>query len=125
MRFGVPGSGVAGEPLTGDFLGHGREVMIAAREPAKLAEWARQHPGARLGTSHEPAVFGDLAALAVKGTAAAALLRTVDAGSLAGKTLLDPRAPSSRCASPGASPDFETTSGRMPSRCSNSRPSLR
>ena len=89
MRVGVLGSGVVGQTLAGGFLKHGHEVMIASREPAKLAEWARQHPGARVGTPQETAVFGDLAVLAVKGTAAAAMLRTAGAGSLVGKTLID------------------------------------
>ncbi len=89
MRVGVLGSGVVGQTLAGGFLKHGHEVMIGTREPAKLADWAGQHPGARVGTPQETAMFGDLAVLAVKGTAAAAMLRTAGTKSLAGKTLID------------------------------------
>lgn len=89
MRVGVLGSGVVGQTLAGGFLKHGHEVMIGSREPAKLADWAGQRPGARVGTPQETAVFGDLAVLAVKGTAAADMLRTAGAKGLAGKTLID------------------------------------
>ncbi len=89
MRVGVLGAGVVGQTLAGGFLKHGHEVMIGSREPAKLTDWARQHPGARVGTPGDTAAFGDLVVLAAKGTAAAAMVRTAGAKALAGKTLID------------------------------------
>ena len=89
MRVGVLGSGVVGQTLAGGFLKHGHEVMIGSREPAKLDGCLRQHPGVRAGTPGETAAFGELAVLAVKGTAAAAMLRTAGAKSLAGKAVID------------------------------------
>jgi 8-hydroxy-5-deazaflavin:NADPH oxidoreductase len=89
MRIGVLGSGVVGTTLAGGLLAQGHEVMIGSREPGKLQEWARQNPGARTGTPEETARFAELGVLAVKGTAAAAMLRTAGPAHLAGKPLID------------------------------------
>jgi len=89
MRVGVLGSGVVGQTLAGGFLKHGHEVMIGSREPAKLEDWVRQHPGVHAGTPQETAAFGELAVLAVKGTAAAAMLGIAGALNLAGKAVID------------------------------------
>jgi predicted dinucleotide-binding enzyme len=89
MRIGVLGSGVVGTTLAGGFLTHGHEVMIGSREPGKLQDWARQHPGARTGTPEETAKFAEVGVLAVKGTAAAAAVRAAGPAHLAGKPLID------------------------------------
>ena len=89
MKVGVLGSGDVAKVLAGGFLKHGHEVMIATRTPAKLADWARKNPKARVGSFEDAAKFGELAVLAVKGTAAAEVLRTAGLHSLAGKTVID------------------------------------
>jgi predicted dinucleotide-binding enzyme len=89
MRIGVLGSGVVGTTLGGGFLAHGHEVMIGSREPGKLQDWAREHRGARTGTPEETARFAEVAVLAAKGTAAAAMVRTAGPANLAGKLLID------------------------------------
>jgi predicted dinucleotide-binding enzyme len=89
MKVGVIGSGDVAKALAGGFLKHGHEVMLGTREPAKLAGWSRANPGARLGSFAEAATFGELAVLAVKGSAAAAALRAAGTRALAGKTVID------------------------------------
>lgn len=89
MRIGVLGSGVVGTTLAGGFLAHGHEVMIGSRDPGKLEPWARANPGARTGTPEATATFAEIGVLAVKGTAAAAMVRAAGAAHLAGKPLID------------------------------------
>ena len=63
--------------------------MIGTRTPDKLADWARKNPKARVGSFKDTAKFGELAVLAVKGTAAADVLRAAGARNLAGKAVID------------------------------------
>jgi predicted dinucleotide-binding enzyme len=89
MKIGVLGSGVVGQALADGFLKHGHEVMRGSRDPAKLAGWmAAAGPKARTGTFAEAARFGEVAVLAVKGSAA---VQAVEAcgGGLDGKPVLD------------------------------------
>jgi len=89
MNVGVLGSGGVGQTLAAGFLKHGHAIMIGSREPAKLAAWAAEHPGARVGTFSETAAFGEIVVLAVKGPAAADALRGAGAGNLRGKVVID------------------------------------
>ncbi len=89
MKVGVLGSGDVGKVLAGGFLKHGHEVMIGTREPEKLQGWAEENPKARVGTFAEAASFGEMAVLAVKGTAAADAVRQAGAANLAGKPVID------------------------------------
>jgi predicted dinucleotide-binding enzyme len=89
MKIGVLGSGVVGQVLADGFLKHGHEVMRGSRDPAKLSGWvAGAGPKARTGTFAEAARFGDLAVLAVKGSAAAEAVAACGGG-LDGKPVLD------------------------------------
>ena len=89
MKVGVLGSGDVAKVLAGGFLKHGHDVMIGTRKPDKLAEWTRKNAKARVGSFEDAAKFGELAVLAVKGTAAADALRAAGAHSLAGKAVID------------------------------------
>ena len=90
MKIGILGSSSVAQTLAAGFARHGHEVMVGTREPAKLADWAAQNPKVKVGGLADTAAFGELAVLAVKGTAAEAALRAADAGRhLAGKTLID------------------------------------
>ena len=89
MRVGVLGSGDVAKVLAGGFLKHGHTVMVGSRSPEKLAGWAAQSGGARAGTFAEAAAFGELLALAVKGSVAADALRLAGAANLAGKPVID------------------------------------
>jgi predicted dinucleotide-binding enzyme len=89
MRIGVLGSGIVGTTLAGGFRAHGHEVMIGSRDPAKLADFVRQSPGLRAGTPEETARFAEIGVLAVKGAAAAAMVRTAGVANFAGKPVID------------------------------------
>jgi len=89
MKVGIIGSGVVAQALGGGFLQHGHEVMLGTRAPDKLTDWARDHPGGRIGSLPETARFAELAVLAVRGTAAFEALRAAGVENLAGKPLID------------------------------------
>lgn len=89
MKIGVLGSGDVARTLSSGFLKHGHEVMMGTRDTAKLADWAKANPKGSVGSFAEAAKFGELAVLAVKGTAAAEALRAAGAANLAGKTVVD------------------------------------
>ena len=89
MKVGILGSGDVAKTLAGGFLQHGHEVMLGTRTPAKLAEWATQHPKASIASFSKAANFGEVVVLAVKGTVAADVLRAAGTATLAGKPLID------------------------------------
>ncbi len=89
MKVGILGSGTVATTLAGGFVKHGHEVMLGTRTAAKLADWCKQNPKARVGSFAETAKFGELVVLAVKGTAAADALRAAGAASFAGKPVID------------------------------------
>ncbi len=89
MNIGILGSGDVAKTLAGGFLKHGHEVMLGTRTVSKLADWAKQNPGARVGTFAEAARFGELVVLAVKGDVALDALRGAGAANLAGKPVVD------------------------------------
>jgi predicted dinucleotide-binding enzyme len=89
MKVGVLGSGDVAKALSGGFLKHGHEVMMGTGAPTKLADWAKQHPAARIGSFAEATRFAELGVLAVKGAAAADVLRAAGAENLAGKPVID------------------------------------
>jgi hypothetical protein len=89
-RIAVIGSGIVGETLARGFLEKGYEVMRASRDPGKLREWRdTAGPKARAGTFPEAAGWGDAVVLAVKGTAAEAVVAQCGPEALAGKIVLD------------------------------------
>jgi hypothetical protein len=89
MKIGVLGSGVVGQTLAAGLLKHGHEVMLGTRQTSKLEDWAAKTPRARLGSFSDAAEFGELIMLAVKGSAAAEVLRDAGEGNLAGKPVMD------------------------------------
>ncbi len=89
MKVGILGSGDVAQSLGDGFVKHRHEVMLGTRDNAKLDEWAARNPAARVGSFAQTAEFGDLIVLAVKGKAAAAVLKLADAKNLAGKTIID------------------------------------
>jgi 8-hydroxy-5-deazaflavin:NADPH oxidoreductase len=58
MKIGIIGSGVVATTLGGGFLKHGHDVALGTREPAKLAAWRADNPGAKVASFAEAAVFG-------------------------------------------------------------------
>lgn len=89
MRIGILGSGTVGTTLAGGFLAHGHEVTVGSRNPQKLRDWARKTPGARIATPEETAKFAEVGVLAVKGDAAAAMVRAAGPANLAAKPVID------------------------------------
>ena len=75
--------------LAGGFLKHGHDVTLGTGTPAKLKDWAATNPKARIASFADAAKFGELVVLAVKGTAAAEVLRLAGASSFAGKPVID------------------------------------
>lgn len=89
-KVSVLGSGQVGEVLANGFLKHGHEVMRGSREPAKLASWQGSAGSrAHAGTFAEAGSWGDVVVLAVKGSAAGAVIAAVGENQLAGKLVLD------------------------------------
>jgi predicted dinucleotide-binding enzyme len=85
----VLGSGVVGQVLADGFLKHGYEVMRGSRQPEKLAGWRESAAGgASAGSFEDAARFGELIVLAVKGTAAEAVVDLCGDG-LRNKTVID------------------------------------
>jgi predicted dinucleotide-binding enzyme len=89
LKVGILGSGDVAKVLAGGFIKHGHETMMGTRDAAKLAGWAKEHRGVRLGSFRDAAAFGDAVVLAVKGSAAADALRAAGAASVAGKPVID------------------------------------
>lgn len=88
-KISVLGSGVVGETLANGFLKHGYDVMRGSRDPAKLEAWRTQGGAhASVGTFAEAAAFADATVLAVKGTAAEAVIDACGKA-LDGKIVLD------------------------------------
>lgn len=88
-KVAVLGSGQVGQVLAEGFLKHGHEVMRGTRDPSKLADWKSKTPRAATGTFAEAAAWADTVVLAVKGSAAEAVLEQAGAKNLAGKTIID------------------------------------
>jgi len=89
-KVSVLGSGQVGEILSNGFLKYGHEVLRASREPNKLAEWqAKAGARAKTGTFAEGGVWGDIIVLAVKGSAAEAVVEAAGIEQLSGKLILD------------------------------------
>jgi predicted dinucleotide-binding enzyme len=89
MKIGILGSGVVAQALGAGFLERGHDVMLGSGHPSGLDAWAAQHPGVRIGSFADAAGFAEVAVLAVKGHAAAAVVQAAGAQRLAGKAVLD------------------------------------
>ena len=89
MKIGVLGSGDVAQALASGFLKHGYEVMMGTRSLEKLAGWLGKNPKGSTGTFAAAAAFGEQLVLAVKGTAAADVIRLAGAENVAKKTVMD------------------------------------
>jgi predicted dinucleotide-binding enzyme len=89
MKIGIIGSGDVAKALGIGFLKHGHDVVLGTREPAKLADWAKQNPKGRVASFGEAAKFAELAVLAVKGTVAVDAVKAAGPEALAGKVVID------------------------------------
>jgi predicted dinucleotide-binding enzyme len=88
-KVGVLGSGTVAQTLAAGIIKHGHQTMIGTRDPAKLADWLKTNPKAQVGSFSDAAAFGDAVVLAVKGLAAADVLRAAGSANLDGKLIID------------------------------------
>ncbi len=89
MKIGIIGSGSVATTLAAGFIKHGHEVTLGTRDPAKLADFLKAQPKAKVASVAEAAKFGETVVLAVKGTAAEKALETAGAAHLVGKPVID------------------------------------
>jgi hypothetical protein len=88
-KIGILGSGAVGITLANGFVKHGYQAMLATNNASKHEELKKKlDPGVAIGTFVEAAKFGDTLVLAVKGSAAEEVLKSVS-GFLNGKTVMD------------------------------------
>jgi len=88
MKIGIIGSGVVAQTLAAGFLEQGHDVALGTRDASKLADFAAKHPAARVASTVDAAAFGDVAVLAVKGSAALQAARDAGGG-IDGKPVID------------------------------------
>jgi predicted dinucleotide-binding enzyme len=89
-KVAVLGSGPVGQVLADGFLRHGYAVVRGSRDPDKLEGWrVSAGPNASVGTFAEAAGAAEIVVLAVKGSAAEAVVDLCGAGALAGKVVID------------------------------------
>jgi predicted dinucleotide-binding enzyme len=126
-KIGVVGSGTVGQTLADGFLKHGHAVMRGSREPSKLADWQKgAGPKASIGTFQDTARFGEIIVLAVKGSAAEAVVDQCGTGNLAGKVVIDTTNPISDVPARNGVLDFftsfqESLMERLQKRAPNAR----
>jgi 8-hydroxy-5-deazaflavin:NADPH oxidoreductase len=87
-KIGVLGSGQVAQVLASGFLSNGHEVTIGTRGSSKLTEWNSKNTKAKVASFEEAAEFGEIIVLAVKGTVAEALVKSLSP-ILTGKVVID------------------------------------
>jgi len=88
MKIGIVGSGVVAQTLAIGFVKHGHDVMVGTSHASKLKEFQEKNPKAKIGTFQQTVDFGSTIVLAVKGTAAEDIVKSISGG-LSGKTVID------------------------------------
>ena len=87
-KIGILGSGQVAQTLAAGFIRHGYDVMVGSRDTSKLEAWQHKNSQAQLGSFQDAARFGENIVLAVKGSAAESLVKSLSP-QLAGKVVLD------------------------------------
>ena len=84
------GSGTVGQALGIGFIKYGYQVMIGTRDVSKLAKWKSDAGNnAFTGSFPSAAAFGEVIVLAVKGTAAKAVLEIAGKENMESKIVID------------------------------------
>jgi predicted dinucleotide-binding enzyme len=91
-KVGIIGSGTVAKVLAKGFAQHGYAVRIASRTVDKVAGFAAE-AGVGAGTIGEVAAWADTIVLAVKGSAALDVVRSIGDDALRGKVVIDPTNP--------------------------------
>lgn len=90
MKFGVLGSGMVGQAISGKLVALGHDVVVGTRDTHKLDEWlAGPGRGARAGSFAEAAAHGEMVVNATAGSGSLAALALAGADNLRGKVLID------------------------------------
>lgn len=89
MKVGILGSGGVAQALALGFLKYNHELMLGTRQPAKLSDWNKKNPKAKVRSFDQTAKFGDLILLAVNAKVAESALNSAGVENLAGKTVID------------------------------------
>jgi predicted dinucleotide-binding enzyme len=89
MKVGILGSGGVAQALALGFLKYNHDLMLGTRDPAKLAEWIKKNPKAKVGSLDQTAKFADLIVLAVNPKGAEPALKSASVENLAGKPVID------------------------------------
>lgn len=89
MKVGILGSGDVAQALARGFIKYGHEVTLGTRDPAKLEDFVSTNPAAKIGSFADAASSAELVVLAVRGAAAANVLRGVGHDNLSGKIVID------------------------------------
>ena len=90
QKIGILGSGTVGQALGIGFIKHGYQVMVGTRDVSKLAEWkSGAGKKAFTGSFASAAAFGEIIVLAVKGTAAKAVLNIAGHENMESKIIID------------------------------------
>ncbi|MBL8018886.1 MAG: NAD(P)-binding domain-containing protein [Leptospirales bacterium] len=92
-KIGVLGSGTVAQILAAGLTRHGYQVKMGTRDPAKLKDFLTKEPTITAGSFADAAAFGQIAVLAVKGTAARQVIDQAGVKNLAGKVVIDPTNP--------------------------------
>jgi len=109
MKIGILGSGEVAKALAAGFLQHGHGVTMGTRDSKKLASFAAQNKGVRVGSFRDATLFGEVIVLAVKGSAAADVLRDADEDNVEGKVVIDTTNPISDAPPKNGVLDYFTT----------------
>ena len=90
MHVGILGSGDVGKALARGFLSRGHSVTIGSREPAKLAEFVREHPEKLAAkTFADTAREGEIVVIATLFSGTQSALQLAGAQNFAGKIVID------------------------------------
>lgn len=111
MKVGILGSGDVAKALATGFLQHDHAVTLGTRDPSKLAAFAAQNKGTRVGSFADAARFGEVLVLAVKGHAAADVLRSAGEANINGKVVIDTTNPIADLPPKNGVLDYFTQSG--------------
>lgn len=89
MKIGILGSGDVAKSLANGFIKRGDAVMLGTRDASKLAEWQKEHAGARVGSFAQTAAFGEIVVLATFGMATESAIEQAGPQTFAGKIVID------------------------------------
>ncbi len=89
MKIGILGAGQVAQTLAAGLAKSNNEVMVGARNPAKLKEWAAQNPQVKIGSLSQAAAHGEILFNATRGEGALEALKSAGEANLNGKIMID------------------------------------